>query len=215
MAMRSALYAALPSWAQERMFEWTTPGGELPACLAVDNSDVPLYPDAAPWYVEDPADQNTMATFEHILQAMRENLLDRVDNEDAIEEWQDISQDEPLKEYFPRYKRVAKAAKMRQDDSHNIRHFLSSLATSIKPKVKAEQMQSMRAAMLGRDFDTLQEAYDPARNHERKLLAVAKSIGLNTYMHATARGWMIVIAAILSGATTSLEPWAPSSANAT
>ena len=71
---------------------------------------------------------------------------------------------------------------MPKDDNRTIRHFLNSLSSSIKPKIRAEQLQSMRTAMVGADFDTLEEAYTAARNHERKLIATAKAIGYETYM---------------------------------
>ena len=105
-----------------------------------------------------------------------------MDNEDAIDDYDDIKQVEPLRAYFPKFKRVAAAANMPIDDNRTIRHFLNSLTSSIKPKIRAEQLQSMRTAMVGADFDTLEEAYTAARNHERKLIATAKAIGYETYM---------------------------------
>ena len=52
-----------------------------------------------------------------------------------------LKQVEPLRAYYPRFKRVATAANMAMDDTRNIRHFLNSLSMSPSSFIEILQLK--------------------------------------------------------------------------
>lgn len=183
ISAREALLANLLSHHRKSIKDWKT--GDVPAVPGPPDADgnpgANLY-EAAPWK-DAGNDVGNIATFEHILEALKLKL--RKANEDTSNKdaFAKLKQKSTLDVHNDRFiEAVEDCEGYEPDHRQTIDKYKQSLSEHIHKFVRNEGLQSLRMHMSDKNPRTLQAAMDEALLHEAKLIHAAGLHDLKSYL---------------------------------
>ena len=134
IALRQSLIQGLPDDAQEDLEGWAA--GNVPATDARHGGHA-----EAPWSAPDIAG---MATFAHILDAIKQFCKPASEETTAESKLQTLTQRTALSNHYTKFVKLARSCGYTLNEAAVIKMFKNSLASGIKPKLKKEGLSSLK-----------------------------------------------------------------------